>query len=315
MNPTRPIDQRIIVDAAEWLVKLHAHEMTAADHAAFERWCAQSNEHQRAWAAANALARTFSTVPPALGNMTLGRPRDRRSTIKNLALLLLVAPLGWVAWHKATRERYQTAAGEWKTHTLSDGSTIRLNSGTVIDIAYSDKQRLIYLREGEVLIETAKDDSSSSRPFLVRTKEGTTRALGTRFVVRQWNKGTQVSVLEHAVEIETNHRQRRIVSAGEYVRFEDDAITDNKPVELAATAWTQGMLIADGQPLGDFVEELSRYRSGMLYCDSAVAHLKISGVFQLGDTDKALHILQETLPITLLQRTRYWITIVAAEKS
>jgi len=314
MNPTFPIDQRIVIDAAEWLVKLHSHEMTAADHAAFERWRAQSKDHQRAWAAANTLARTFGTVPPALGKMTLGRPRDRRTVIKTLAILIAASPIGWMTWQKVTRERYETAAGEWKTQTLADGSTIRLNSGTVIDIAYTDTQRLIHLREGEILIETTKDDVAPSRPFLVQTRDGNARALGTSFIVRQWDKDTQVSVLEHAVEIHTNGNQHRVVEAGQYARFDSNTISEGKPVEISATAWTQGILIADGQRLGDFVEELSRYRPGILHCDAAVADLKISGVFQTGDTDKALNILQETLPVTLLQRTRYWVTLAAAEE-
>lgn len=314
MNPTFPIDQRIVVDAAEWLVKLHAHEMTDADHAAFERWRTQSSEHQRAWAAANTLARTFGAVPPSIGKMTLGRPRNRRTAIKTLAILMAAAPIGWFTWQTMTRERYQTAAGEWQTQTLADGSTIRLNSGTVVDVAYSDTQRLIQLREGEILIETANDTVAPSRPFLIQTKNGKARALGTRFIVRQWEKDTQVSVLEHAVEIQTNNFQRRVLGAGEYARFDNDAISDSKPVDISATAWTQGMLIADGLRLGDFVEELNRYRSGVLHCDPAVAHLKISGVFQLGDINKTLSILQETLPISVMQRTRYWVTIAAAEK-
>jgi len=313
MNPTLPIDQRIVVDAAEWLVKLHSHEMTAADHVAFERWRAQSKEHQRAWAAANTLARTLSTVPPALGKLTLNRPRNRRTVVKTLALVIAAAPIGWITWQKATRERYQTAAGEWQTHTLADGSTIRLNSGATIDIAFSDTQRLIHLGEGEVLIETAKDHVAPARPFLIQTKNGTARALGTRFIVRQWEKDTQVSVLEHAVEIQTNDRQRLVLAAGEYARFDSQTISESKPLDVATTAWTQGMLIADGQRLHDFVKELSRYRPGILHCDPAVADLKISGVFQLSDTDKALNILQDTLPITVLQRTRYWVTIAATE--
>jgi transmembrane sensor len=44
------------------------------------------------------------------------------------------------------------------------------------------KVRRIELLKGEVLITTAKD--SALRPFIVQTRHGTARALGTRFSVR-----------------------------------------------------------------------------------------------------------------------------------
>lgn len=314
MGSAFPVDQRIIVDAAEWLVKLHAHEMTAADHAALERWRTLSDDHERAWAAANDLARTFGNVPPMLGKATLGRQRDRRTALKTLAVLAIAAPAGWITWRTMTRERYQTAAGEWQNQTLADGSTLRLNSGTIVDIAYGKTQRLVTLQEGEILIETARDHAEPARPFLVQTTEGTIRALGTRFIVRQRDGSTQVSVLEHAVEILTIDNQRQIINAGETTSFDRYTIAQSKPVDAATTAWTQGILIADNQRLGDFIEELARYRPGILHCDPAVADLKISGVFQLADTDHALNILQETLAIRLHKRTRYWVTIAAPEK-
>ncbi|WP_293780135.1 FecR domain-containing protein [uncultured Oxalicibacterium sp.] len=314
MGASVPVDQRIIVDAAGWLVKIHAHDMTATDHAALARWRQISEEHERAWAAANDLARTFGTVPPGLGKTTLGRQRSRRTALKTLAILATAAPVSWFTWRSLTRERYQTASGEWQTHTLSDGSTVRLNSGSTVDIAFNDQRRLVRLQEGEVLIETVHDTAGKNRPFLVETKEGTVRALGTSFIVRQHVGSTQVSVLEHAVEILTGRNQRRLLEAGETTYFTRQSISTNNTIDVASTAWTQGILIADNQRLGDFIQELSRYRPGMLHCDPAVADLKISGVFQLADTDHALNILQETLPVALHTRTRYWITVAAAEK-
>ncbi|MNT94529.1 fec operon regulator FecR [compost metagenome] len=49
----------------------------------------------------------------------------------------------------------------------------------------------------------------------------------------------------------------------------------------------------------------------MLRCDPAVADLRVSGVFQLRDTGPVLDSLPQALPVDVLFRTRYWVTVVA----
>ncbi|KAG0759335.1 hypothetical protein G6F57_017955 [Rhizopus arrhizus] len=65
--------------------------------------------------------------------------------------------------------------------------------------------------------------------------------------------------------------------------------------------------------LDAFVAELARYRSGLLRCDPAVADLRVSGVFSLRDTDRALDNLTRGLPVTVAYRSRYWVTVRAAD--
>jgi transmembrane sensor len=64
--------------------------------------------------------------------------------------------------------------------------------------------------------------------------------------------------------------------------------------------------------LDAFVAELGRYRHGLLRCDPAVAGLRLTGAFQLADTEAVLHNLAQLLPVQLLYRTRYWVTLVPA---
>jgi transmembrane sensor len=47
-----------------------------------------------------------------------------------------------------------------------------------------------------------------------------------------------------------------------------------------------------------------------LRCDPLAADLRISGVFSLTDTDRALESLALALPVTVAYRTRYWVTIL-----
>jgi transmembrane sensor len=37
----------------------------------------------------------------------------------------------------------------------------------------------------------------------------------------------------------------------------------------------------------------------------------VSGVFQLGDTSHILAVVRETLPVRIVERTPYWVTVTA----
>jgi ferric-dicitrate binding protein FerR (iron transport regulator) len=66
----------------------------------------------------------------------------------------------------------------------------------------------------------------------------------------------------------------------------------------------QGVLVAGNMRVGEFVAELARYRPGLLRCDPAVADLRVTGVFSLRDTDRALTNLTLSLPLAWRWSTR-----------
>ena len=72
------------------------------------------------------------------------------------------------------------------------------------------------------------------------------------------------------------------------------------------------MLYADDTPLADVLAQLARYRHGLVRCDPAVAHLRVSGVYQLRDTQALLDLLQASLPIRVRRRSRWWISVEPA---
>jgi len=69
------------------------------------------------------------------------------------------------------------------------------------------------------------------------------------------------------------------------------------------------MLVAQNQPLAEFIAELSRYRRGHLACDPALARLGVSGTFPLADTDKVILAVANTLQLEVEHFTRYWVTL------
>lgn len=69
------------------------------------------------------------------------------------------------------------------------------------------------------------------------------------------------------------------------------------------------MLLARDMRLGDVIAELSRYRPGVLRCDPAVAELRVTGAISLKDTDAALRLLSNNLPVHIELRTPYLVTV------
>ncbi|MCM8567297.1 FecR domain-containing protein [Thauera linaloolentis] len=306
--------------AAGWLVRLHAGELDDAGRQALAAWRAQHPDHERAWQAAETLAGTLGAIPAGIGTQALRRSRQaqRRRAAKTIALLLAAPAAGWLGWRQWGAEfaaelvaDHRTATGQRSEIQLADGSLLHLNTASAADVRFDAAQRRIVLQAGEILIHTAPDSIRPPRPFVVQTEHGTIRALGTRFIVqRESGRQTRVSVLEHAVEIRPalGNAARRL-DAGQSVRFSAHAVGPIQPAPAGGDAWRQGNLIADKQRLEDFLAELSRHRPGILRCAPEVADLRISGVFQLDDTDRILAILQEDLPISVRRRTRYWVNV------
>ncbi|CAG9201049.1 FecR family protein [Paraburkholderia tropica] len=269
-------------------------------------------------------------------NATNSTSGTRRSALKALTVLLAAGPSAYLAW-RATPWRVwtadaRTATGERRTLVLDDGTRVELNTATALDVAFDAHERRVRLDAGEIFVETAPDrapdraniPTNPGRPFIVQTADGRIRALGTRFVVRQLgdglgngddnDAGTHVAVLHGAVEITPADAPHltRVVNAGEQTRFTARSIDALTPADPHAADWTQGVLFADHVRLADFLTEIGRYRSGLLRCDPAVADLRISGAFQLADTDSLLTALPATLPVQVVWRTRYWVTVAAA---
>ena len=77
-----------------------------------------------------------------------------------------------------------------------------------------------------------------------------------------------------------------------------------------AQAWLRGILPAERMRLDALLAELSRYRPGVLRCSQQVAALRVTGSFELDDTDAALALVAHALPVRIERRTRFWVTVV-----
>ncbi|WP_416462771.1 FecR domain-containing protein [Rubrivivax gelatinosus] len=309
-------DAEVARQAARWMARLWAEDAAAEDHAACARWRAAHPEHERAWQAMQGFDARLRGLPGEAARRALQAPgATRRRVLRTLGLAVAVIGSGeavrrseaWALW--AADER--CATGEVRTLSLPDGTRLVLASASAVDLRYDAEQRLIVLRAGEILVTSAPD--AARRPLAVRTRHGLVRALGTRFLVRDLGAADRVVVYEGAVELQPAKRASAPwrLDAGQSARLADDGVTPGGPADEANTAWTRGLLLADGRRVDELVAEIARYRRGVLRCDPAVGALRVSGVFPLHDPDRALQNLTLALPLRLRRVGGWWITVEA----
>lgn len=317
-HPAASISGDILDEAAQWLVVMNDDPVSDNDRRAWLAWRARSPAHENAWQRSERLLARLGEAPAALAMPALDRPAtSRRAALAKLAALCIALPSGLAAWRLAQSEGWtadhRSAAGERRQVTLPDGSQVMLNTGTAIDLRFDAAQRLLVLRSGEIFIETAANPEGGQRPFRVQTAEGTLEALGTRFSVRQQAGETQLAVLEGAVRAtpRRDDADPRVIQAGEQTVLQAGGAQPPRALDAATTAWTRGMLLADDMRLGDVIDELARYRGGILRCDPAVAGLRVSGTFPIGNPRRALDMLEATYPVQIASRFGgYWTTVL-----
>ena len=311
------MDLKILEEAATWYVQFNEGYADATQTQAWEAWLAASPAHAEAWARVEKLQRQWSMVPRQAALSGLGAAQaQRREVLKILGMLLAVGGGTWLASEqiscRALLARQRTGTNERRSLRLEDGSHLELNIGTALDVRFDAQVRVIELYQGEILISTASDPAR--RPFIVHTPHGSVRALGTRFSVRQLPAQTRVGVLQSAVEVRPRHHLDRLLrlDAGQQTHFDSDTFARAQPLPADSTAWVQGMLSVNDWCLGDFIDELGRYRPGVLRCAPAIRGMSISGAFRIDDTDIALANLPKTLPVKVHYLSRYWVRVEPA---
>lgn len=301
----------LLKEAAQWYAEFCSDDICRNDLEAWQQWVSQSEEHAWAWRQVEQLQGRLQGMP---GRVSVAvwqqseseRILQRRRFLKGAGVLAISGGALTAAGYSAlTTPAYQhtTRTGERRSLTLEDGSNLVLNTASAIDTVFSATERLIVLGEGEILITTAPDPAHVHRPLSVMTAHGKVRALGTRFMVRVGNKETQVTVLEHDVEITPGSGgQRQLLTAGETASFSNTKCLPAQSLQPGADAWCNGMLIVHNWPLSQVLDELSRYSVQRLRADSGIRQLRLSGAFPLDNIAMALQAIATSVPVDIEYR-------------
>ena len=233
-------------------------------------------------------------------------PRDWRLAASVAAALLVVA--GLTAWLLIglRGQVIETQRGERRQMALADGSVVQVDPETRLKVDYEEHTRRVELERGRALFHVAKN---SERPFLVRVRNTTVRAVGTAFAVEEADHTVVVTVAEGRVAVlnepvtesqlpDTASPQKTAASA---VKRVDEAPRSDKPpssgsaaTEIILTAnqqvtvagvgtaepvrevdsarvlsWAEGRLIFENESVERAVSEFNRYNRIQLNVNDA----------------------------------------------
>lgn len=312
-----PIPGDIAEQAMHWHLEMSEREVSEDTRAAWMNWRQAHPMHERAWQRAEAFALRMSEIRSSsqrpLANAALRPTMSRRTVVKQLGVLLAAGAGAWsmrdASLVQDLTADYHSGIGEQRRIILTDNTQVQLNTDSAINVSFEREARRIKLLRGEILV--TRDNAVDGRPLTVATAEGRLDVAMARFSVRQRSGITQVSVYEGALAFYPTAQSLAPVTlkAGEQATFNVSGLTARQSVALTPPAWSQGMLVAQGQPLKDFLEELSRYRRGHLSCDPRLADVRVSGTFPLANTERVIFAVADTLQLDVQQFTRYWVTL------
>ena len=315
--------QQVVKQAIHWLLRLRNNATNSRLRQQCDVWRAEHHEHELAWQRVQSLQAELSSnlraVPGAqvafntLENSAQGL--GRRQALKLLSGALLMGSAAWlgkdvVGWQQWTAD-FATATGERRGFQLPDGTRLELNTASAVDLDYSAQQRLIKLTRGEIVV-TCGEGGSFDRPLQVQSRHGLFESVAARFIVRQDADCTRLSVTGGMVAIHSPLTANGLptqVQAGQSYLINRSRVQLAPPPDMDAGAWVDGLIVTRNMRLGDFINEVGRYRPGYLTCAADIANLRLSGVFRLEDTDRLLAILPQTLPVQLRYRTRWWVAL------
>jgi transmembrane sensor len=347
MTPNLP---ELEQEASHWLV-LKQRGLTAAEDSAFARWLEADPQHaaifrevEQTWNALDHLqdSRLAGEFEAELDELPDAAPRFhawRRALVAATCIVAVggVAYFGWVRPAQRNASYAETAVtevGQTRLMELPDGSHIRLNTDSAVDVTYSKDERHITLRRGEALFTVAKN---RQRPFVVLAEGVDVRAVGTAFNVRLRSEAVEVLVTEGKVSVAQelaasanasisisrysaaveNGAGLSFVSAGERltvptkVAAGDGASTQPAPLVLTSVvvpssevdrvlAWRDQRLVFDGTPLADIVAEFNRYnRRKLVLTDRELGKRRFAGTFQASEPQTFVSLLQASYHLTV----------------
>ncbi|WP_095130371.1 FecR domain-containing protein [Pseudomonas sp. Irchel s3h14] len=321
---SKPRLDPISEQAIDWMVKLRAGTPDAALQERFNTWLAMDRAHRQAWTKLqDRLGGSFNTVR-ALDRRLPGHASEARQVLLQphasrrdaLRVIAGLGLLGGGVWLGARSQLgdalladLHTGRGERQNFKLADGSSLSLNANSAVDLRFDDKQRLVILRHGELVIEVQPDPR---RPLRVRTAEGEVRALGTRFLVAQEQGASRVVVLQHSVEARLFDGTVQVVQEGQSVLMHARQIALVSSDQRQRADWLSGRLNVLDESLEHVVDALRPYSRGFVRVAPEVRGLRVQGMFPLDDPDRAFSALAETLPIRV-DRYSPWLTLIGSK--
>jgi len=322
-EPDSPEAQERLRAAAEWFVK-HDRGLTAAEQDEFLQWLADHPRHGEWFALHRRLGGDFSLLAQWRPEHSeepnpdlLARPRRRFRWLMPVGLAAAASLAVVFVWQQAAMPAVETEvanAAAYERRILADGSTVELNRGAVVTVAFTAGERRVVLVRGEALFTVAKNPA---RPFVVRAGGVDVRAVGTAFNVRLDAASLEVLVTEGRVQVqsppaagtssvsgdpppEVTAGQRATVSLTTATQPQIVAVSVEESARLLA--WQPQLLDFSSVPLGRAIVEFNRRnRVQFVIADAELAAMPIVASIRSDNVERFARFLADT-PGVLVER-------------
>jgi transmembrane sensor len=313
-EPSRPVSERALAEAATWVVTLHGPGRDAALESGWRSWVAEDPDHAFAWELTSGTWTETHEVPTHLVlPLVPARGKPLRDRLVRAAVAVGACGLIVVGWglHLLDRPDVVTGVGEQRSLTLRDGTRVELNTNSRLLLQYDEHARRVVLKSGEAFFSVAHQ----VRPFVVMVGKRKVIAMGTSFMVRrdeQSEDSVTVTLLEGRLAVAPATAadvlatqalpQVTVLSSGQRFRVRRDAepTVDAPPMDRA-TGWMRGQVNFDHTPLAQAAAELNRYSTIRISVTSAAAQIAIGGIFRAGDSESFARAVAESYNLRLVR--------------
>lgn len=308
-NATPKLSDAVLDAAAGWRMRMDDAAWSPADEAALDAWLAEDPAHEEAFAATGDVFDFFDEHATAPEMMRARRDAIDRAQkqaghrwgrwnapapARIAAGLAAAAVLGAGVYPLVDgKDVYRTDFGERRVVTLADGSKLSLDGQTKIVVRYTKGARELKLISGQARFDVAKDPL---RPFKVAARDQTVVATGTAFNIDVSAPVVCVTLIEGKALVLRREAKPIELEGGEQLIASARPLIEKASIS-EATAWQQGKIIFDDEPLAQAVERVNRYSERKVVVDASAKNEHVSGVFNAGDVDAFVEAVTYYLPV------------------
>ena len=323
-------EDELFTEANRWFFRLQADDVTPDEKQQFSDWLNADTAHVSAWNGVHALMGALRAPAQASyderleGKRWLSRRRPSVHDVRpapaewmapRVLAVCLAAVLGLAAYVQGPilldrwTADHVTVAGHRETLSLADGTHVELDADTAIKTDMTAGERRVTVLRGEAFFQIADDP----RPFVVTTREGEARDIGTAFSITRRDSRSIATVETGIVDVKAASGSGSTVRlrAGEAVDYDRGGVSTPRKANLdQELAWRRGRIIFRQERLSDVVAKLNRYRSGrIVIVNPWVGDELVSGTFDIDRPGAPIDALEAVLDVRATYLTPYLVML------
>jgi transmembrane sensor len=229
-------------------------------------------------------------------------PKLRPVYYSAFAAVILIAVIFIFNFEKAQPKWKSISTGNQENYelTLSDGSIVKLNSGSTIEYLekFESNNREVKLR-GEAFFSVSKSD----KPFIVVTDNAATTVLGTQFNV--WTRGEKTKVIVKEGKVKLASLKDKNTGVILTMNTSASVIKDHNPDEPEIVdseyllGWMDGRLVFSKSALKEISKELERqFDVNITIENDSLSTISMTGTFENEKIEDIISMISLSLNIS-----------------